>query len=44
MKVRSRIHEFDFIDEENGTFYLSLPLPDKADCNKLLAVRAICFR
>lgn len=44
MKVQSRIHEFEFIDEENETSHLSLPLPDKADCNRLLSVRAICFR
>lgn len=44
MKVQPRIHRFEFTDQENESPYLPLPLPDTAECNRLLAARAISFR
>lgn len=44
MKVQPRIHKFEFTDQENESPYLPLPLPDTAECNRLLAARAISFR
>lgn len=44
MKVNPRIHRFDFTDAENESPYLPLPLPDTAECNRLLAAKAINFR
>ncbi|XP_011497154.1 PREDICTED: cysteine and histidine-rich protein 1 homolog isoform X1 [Ceratosolen solmsi marchali] len=44
MKVQSRIHRFDFTEQDNESPYLPLPLPDTAECNRLLAAKAISFR
>ncbi|XP_058797482.1 zinc finger TRAF-type-containing protein 1 homolog [Phymastichus coffea] len=44
MKINPRIHKFDFTDQENESPYLPLPLPDTAECNRLLAAKSINFR
>lgn len=44
MKVQPRIHRFDFTEQDNESPYLPLPLPDTAECNRLLAAKAISFR
>ncbi|XP_046436468.1 zinc finger TRAF-type-containing protein 1 homolog isoform X1 [Neodiprion pinetum] len=44
MKVQPRIHRFDFTEQDNESPYLPLPLPDTAECNRLLAAKAINFR
>lgn len=44
MKVQPRIHKFDFTDQDNESPYMQLPLPDTAECNRLLATKAINFR
>lgn len=44
MKVSPKIHKFDFTDTDNESPYVALPLPDTAECNRLLAAKAINFR
>ncbi|XP_046999680.1 cysteine and histidine-rich protein 1 homolog [Schistocerca americana] len=44
MKVSPKIHKFEFTDQENESPYVQLPLPDTAECNRLLAAKAINFR
>lgn len=44
MKVKPRIYKFDFCDQNNESPYMQLPLPDTAECNRLLAAKAINFR
>ncbi|XP_032690687.1 cysteine and histidine-rich protein 1 homolog isoform X1 [Odontomachus brunneus] len=44
MKVQPRIHRFEFTEQDNESPYLPLPLPDTAECNRLLAAKAINFR
>ncbi|RZC40320.1 cysteine and histidine-rich protein 1 [Asbolus verrucosus] len=44
IKVSPRVHQFDFTEQENETPYVSLPLPDTAECNRLLAAKTINFR
>nr|CAD7438259.1 unnamed protein product [Timema bartmani] len=44
MKVSSKIYKFDFTDQDNESPYVQLPLPDTAECNRLLAAKAINFR
>ncbi|KAL7302436.1 hypothetical protein TKK_0005088 [Trichogramma kaykai] len=44
MKVQPRIHRYDFTDQDNESPYMPLPLPDTAECNRLLAAKAINFR
>lgn len=44
MKVHPRIHRFEFTEQENESPYFTLPLPDTAECNRLLAAKAISFR
>ena len=44
MKVNPRIHKHDFSDSDNESPYLPLPLPDTAECNRLLAAKTISFR
>lgn len=44
MKVQPRIHRFEFTEQDNESPYLPIPLPDTAECNKLLAAKTISFR
>ncbi|GLH13435.1 Cysteine and histidine-rich protein 1 homolog [Gryllus bimaculatus] len=44
MKVDPKIYKFEFTDQENESPYVCLPLPDTAECNRLLAAKAINFR
>lgn len=44
MKVKPRVHEFEFTDSNNESPYVPLPLPDTAECNRLLAAKTINFR
>ncbi|KAL2743761.1 cysteine and histidine-rich protein 1 [Vespula maculifrons] len=44
MKVQPRIHRFEFTEQDNESPYLPIPLPDTAECNRLLAAKAISFR
>ncbi|XP_050305751.1 cysteine and histidine-rich protein 1 homolog isoform X2 [Anthonomus grandis grandis] len=44
IKVKPRIYEFDFTEQNNESPYVSLPLPDTAECNRLLAAKTINFR
>ncbi|CAH0549993.1 unnamed protein product [Brassicogethes aeneus] len=42
--VKPRIHEFEFTDVNNESPYVNLPVPDTAECNRLLAAKTINFR
>ncbi|ERL92723.1 cysteine and histidine-rich protein 1 homolog isoform X1 [Dendroctonus ponderosae] len=44
IKVKPRIYEFDFTEQSNESPYVCLPLPDSAECNRLLAAKTINFR
>ncbi|XP_030762394.1 cysteine and histidine-rich protein 1 homolog [Sitophilus oryzae] len=44
IKVKPRIYEFDFTDQNNESPYVTLPLPDTAECNRLLAAKTINLR
>lgn len=44
MKVDAKIYKFDFTDQENESPYVTLPLTDTAECNRLLAAKAVHFR
>ncbi|XP_060521442.1 zinc finger TRAF-type-containing protein 1 homolog [Cylas formicarius] len=44
IKVRPRIYEFEFTDQNTESPYVMLPLPDTAECNRLLAAKTINFR
>lgn len=44
IKVKPRIYEFDFTETNNEGPYVTLPLPDTAECNRLLAAKTINFR
>lgn len=39
-----KIHKFDFTDVDNESPYVALPLLDTAECNRILAAKAINFR
>jgi hypothetical protein len=44
MKVNTKIYKHDFTDSENESAFNVLPLPDTAECNRLLAGKTINFR
>ncbi|XP_022200961.2 cysteine and histidine-rich protein 1 homolog [Nilaparvata lugens] len=44
MKLDAKIYKFEFTDQENESQYVGLPLADTAECNRLLAAKAINFR
>ncbi|XP_063238944.1 zinc finger TRAF-type-containing protein 1 homolog isoform X2 [Bacillus rossius redtenbacheri] len=44
MKVSTKIHRFEYTEQENESPYVQLPLVDTAECNRLLAAKAINFR
>lgn len=44
VKVKPRIYECEFTDDDNESPYVTLPLPDTAECNRLLAAKTINFR
>lgn len=44
MKVNTKIYRHDFTDNENESQFNLLPLPDTAECNRLLAAKTINFR
>lgn len=39
-----KIYQFDFSEEENESPYVQLPLPDTAECYRLLASKTINCR
>ena len=44
MKVNAKIYKHDFTDNENESAFNLLPLPDTAECNRLLAAKTINLR
>lgn len=44
VKVKPRIYDFEFTDDENESPYVTFPLPDTSECNRLLAAKTINFR
>lgn len=44
IKVQPRIYNFEFTEQNNESPYVTLPLPDTAECNRLLAAKTINFR
>lgn len=44
IKLKAKIYKFEFTEHENETPYVKLPLLDSAECNRLLAAKAINFR
>ncbi|XP_066262307.1 zinc finger TRAF-type-containing protein 1 homolog [Euwallacea similis] len=44
IKVKPRIYDFDFTEQNNESPYVTLALPDTAECNRLLAAKTINFR
>ncbi|KAJ8984309.1 hypothetical protein NQ317_012280 [Molorchus minor] len=44
IKVKPRIYECDFTEQNNESPYVPLPLPDTTECNRLLAAKTINFR
>ncbi|CAG9805082.1 unnamed protein product [Chironomus riparius] len=44
MKVNAKIYKHDFTDTENESIFNLLPLPDTAECNRLLAAKTINLR
>uniref|UniRef100_A0A182Y4S0 Uncharacterized protein n=1 Tax=Anopheles stephensi TaxID=30069 RepID=A0A182Y4S0_ANOST len=44
IKVDTQIYKHDFADTETESPFKLLPLPDTAECNRLLAAKAINFR
>ncbi|XP_065216446.1 zinc finger TRAF-type-containing protein 1 homolog isoform X2 [Planococcus citri] len=44
IKLKPSIYQFEFKDQENEAPYVKLPLVDSAECNRLLAGKAINFR
>lgn len=44
INVKPRIYEFDFTEQNNESPYVTLPLPDTAECNRLLAAKTINLR
>ncbi|KAJ3648257.1 hypothetical protein Zmor_020073 [Zophobas morio] len=44
IKVNPRVYKFDFTEKECETTYEPFPLPDTAECNRLLASKTINFR
>uniref|UniRef100_A0A182IXV8 TRAF-type domain-containing protein n=1 Tax=Anopheles atroparvus TaxID=41427 RepID=A0A182IXV8_ANOAO len=44
IKVNTQIYKHDFADSETESPFNLLPLPDTAECNRLLAAKAINFR
>lgn len=44
MKVNPKIYKFEFNENETETQFVTLPLPDSAECNRLLAAKTINLR
>lgn len=44
MKVNPKIFKFEFNENDTETQFVTLPLPDSAECNRLLAAKTINFR
>lgn len=44
MKVNPKIFKFEFNENETETQFVTLPLPDSAECNRLLAAKTINLR
>ena len=44
MRVDPHICQFEFTESNTESPFFALPLPDSAECNKLLAARIIDFR
>ncbi|KAG5680936.1 hypothetical protein PVAND_010412 [Polypedilum vanderplanki] len=44
VKVNTKIYKHDFTDNENESTFNLLPLPDTAECNRLLAAKTINLR
>ncbi|XP_019873777.1 cysteine and histidine-rich protein 1 homolog [Aethina tumida] len=44
INVKPRIFEYEFTEQNNESPYVHLPLPDTAECNRLLAAKTINFR
>lgn len=44
MKVEPHICQAEFTESNLESSFFALPLPDSAECNKLLAARTIDFR
>ncbi|EFA04251.1 zinc finger TRAF-type-containing protein 1 homolog [Tribolium castaneum] len=44
VKINPRVYNFDFTEQETETPYEHFPLPDTAECNRLLAAKTINFR
>ncbi|XP_076042883.1 zinc finger TRAF-type-containing protein 1 homolog [Oratosquilla oratoria] len=44
MRVEPHIWQFEFTEANTESPFFALPLPDSAECNKLLAARTIDFR
>lgn len=44
IKVNTQIYKHDFADTETESPFNLLPLPDTAECNRLLAAKSINFR
>lgn len=44
MKVNPKIFKFEFTENETETQFVTLPLPDSTECNRLLAAKTINLR
>lgn len=44
IKVGAKIYKWEFTEEANEAPFTMLPLKDNAECNRLLAAKAINFR
>jgi len=44
MKVNPKIFKFEFNENDTETQFVTLPLPDSAECNRLLAAKTINLR
>lgn len=44
IKVKPHVHQFEFSEQITETSYVSLPLLDTAECNRLLSAKTINFR
>lgn len=44
LKVAPKIYQHDFTEQESESQYQPLPLPDTAECNRLLASKTINCR
>lgn len=44
IKTETQIYKHDFTEAETESPFKLMPLPDTAECNRLLAAKAINFR